>query len=140
MLLNSISSFSFQDDLVPIFKCPQCPLMAAVSGLALDQNTDNVFAMRCFHSQAAAYFAGDWDSHWTIGDIEDTDESFKVVCNPDLSIQQLRDDSLFLGAYHKDGVVSLLFTVSAKQKFPFCAKCPSKKCKCFQQFQKTLEN
>ena len=68
MLLNSISSISFQDDLVPIFKCPQCPLMAAVSGLALDQNT-----------------------------------------------------------------------VNAKPKFPFCSKCPSKKCKCFQQFQKTLE-
>ena len=70
--------------------------MAAVSGLALDQNTEDVFAMRCLHSKAAVYFAGDWDSHWTIGDIEDTDELFKVVCNPDLSIQQSRDDSLFL--------------------------------------------
>ena len=51
----------------------------------------------------------------------------------------MRDDSLFLGAYHKDGVASLLFTVSAKQKFQFCSKCPSKKCKCFQPFQKTLD-
>ena len=113
--------------------------MEALCGLSLDQDKDNITALQCMHAKAAFHFGGNWDSHWTIGDIEDTDASYKVECNLDLSLQQLRDDRLFLAAYQKDCVISLLFTVSPKQKYPFCSKCSSKKCGCFRRFKKALD-
>ena len=76
--------------------------MEALCGLSLDQDKDNITALQCMHAKAAFHFGGNWDSHWTIGDIEDTDASYKVECNLDLSLQQLRDDRLFLAAYQKD--------------------------------------
>ena len=113
--------------------------MESMDGLGLDQNKEGILALQCMHSEAAFYFGGNWDTHWTVGDIEDTDESYKVECNPDIHLQQLRDDTLFLAACQKDGVISLLFTVSPKQKYPFCSKCSSKKCACFRRFKKALE-
>ena len=80
----------------------------------------------CIPYQAAAYFGGDWDSHWTIEDIEDSDESHKVECNLDTTVQEMRNDRLFLAAYQKNRIISLLLNVCPKQKFPFCSQCSSK--------------
>ena len=57
-----------------------------------------------------------------------------------MQFQELRNDRLFLVAYQKDGKISLLFTVSPKQKYPFCSSCSSKKCKCFRIYKKALED
>ena len=122
-----------------MFKCPECPGMEPLSGLSLDQDSVDLFPLRCIHSQAASYFGGEWDRHWTIEDIEASDESHKVECNLDTTVKELRNDRLFLAAYQKNGIISLLFTVSPKQKFPFCSQCSSKKCKCFRSFQNAKE-
>ena len=113
--------------------------MEPLSGLSLDQDSVDLFPLRCIHSQAASYFGGEWDRHWTIEDIEASDESHKVECNLDTTVKELRNDRLFLAAYQKNGIISLLFTVSPKQKFPFCSQCSSKKCKCFRSFQNAKE-
>ena len=99
--------------------------MESLCGLGLDQNKDNIVALQCLHSKAASHFGGDWDNHWIVGEIEETDESCKVECNLDINFQQLREDRLFLAAFQKDGLVSLLFTVSPKQKYPFCVQLKS---------------
>ena len=36
------------------------------------------------------------------------------------------------------GRVSLLFTVGAKQKIPFCSKCSSSKCLCFKTYKRLV--
>ena len=115
--------------------------MKSLEGLALDQIKDELFPLRCLHSEAAAYFVYPWDNHWTsaLEEIEDSDESHKVECNLDIKTQELRSDGLFLAAYQQEGRVSLLFTVSKCQKYPFCSNCSTKKCKCFRKFKKILE-
>ena len=52
----------------------------------------------------------------------------------------LRSDNLFLAAYQHAGEVSLLYTVSSNQKYPFCSRCSSKKCKCYRRFKKELDD
>ena len=125
---------------VPIFKCPQCADMASISDLALDQKVDQLFELRCIHSKAAAYFAADYENHWSFTEMRDTDQSFKVECNLDIETQLLREDDLFLAAYQKNGVVSLLFTVSSRQKYPICSNCATKRCKCFRRYQKAVND
>ena len=132
--------FRENDEIFPIFQCPECPEMKPLSGLALDQIQADILPLRCIHSQAATYLADPWDYHWAVEVIEDSEESHKVECNLDIKTQELRNDKFFLAAYQHDGEVSLLFTVSANQKYPFCSKCSSKKCKCFRRFKKEVED
>ena len=131
--------FRENGDLFPIFQCPECPAMDMIEGLSLDQKAQDLMPIRCIHSQAAAYFAAPWDTHWSIERIDDSTESFKVQCDLDFKIQELRSDGLFLAAYQHEGNVSLLFTVSKCQKYPFCSKCSTKRCKCFRKFKMVLE-
>ena len=106
-----------------MFKCPECPGMEPLSGLSLDQDSVDLFPLRCIHSQAAAYFGGDWDSHWTIEDIEDSDESHKVECNLDTTVQEMRNDRLFF----RRTELSPFFLLSSRNKnFPFVLNAPVK--------------
>ena len=89
---------------------------------------------------AAAFIAEPWDDHWAVEVIEDSEESHRVECNLDIKTQELRSDKFFLAAYQHSGEVSLLYTVSANQKYPFCSKCSSKKGKCYRRFKKELDD
>ena len=139
-LLIQLLLFRENGEIFPIFQCSECPDMKPLSGLALDQIEADLLPLRCIHSQAAAYIADPWDYHWPVEVIEDSEESHKVECNLDIKTQELRNDKLFLAAYQHEGEVSLLFTVSANQKYPFCSKCSSKKCKCFRRYKKEVED
>ena len=132
--------FRENEEIFPIFQCPECPEMKPISGFALDQREADLFPLRCIHSQAAAYFVASWDEHWTVEVIEDSEESHRVECNLDIKTQELRSDKLFLAAYQHAGEVSLLYTVSSNQKYPFCSRCSSKKCKCYRRFKKELDD
>ena len=70
--------FRENEEIFPIFQCPECPEMKPISGFALDQREADLFPLRCIHSQAAAYFVTSWDEHWTVEVIEDSEESHRV--------------------------------------------------------------
>ena len=70
--------FRENDEIFPIFQCPECPEMKPLSGLALDQIQADILPLRCIHSQAATYLADPWDYHWAVEVIEDTEESHRV--------------------------------------------------------------
>ena len=67
------------------------------------------------------YSLPSWEDHWTIVDLDDTDMSYKVLCNPDIRIQTFLDEGRFLSAIQINGQVTLTFTVERKQRFPLCS-------------------
>ena len=69
--------FRENDEIFPIFQCPDCPEMKPLSGLALDQIQADLLPLRCIHSQAATYIADPWDYHWPLDVIEDSEEFHK---------------------------------------------------------------
>lgn len=116
--------------------------MESVPGMRLDQEKDEIQGLQCVHSKAAETFYPNWDEHWTVNDLEDTDLSYRVFCNQDIRVQTFLDECKFLSAIQTDGQVTLLFTVGNKQKFPLCNKinCSKQtKCICFKQYKKLLE-
>ena len=116
--------------------------METMNGMKLDQSKDAIETMQCVHSTAAGISYPHWDQHWTLdADVEDTDESLKVFCNQDLSNQTFLTETRFLAAVQSHGLITLLFTVGRKQKYPLCSRvnCSNKvKCICFKKYQKLI--
>ena len=116
--------------------------MQSLSGLSMDQDRVLVESLKCVHSKATEAIYPNWEDHWIVNDLEDTDLSYKVFCNPDISVQTLSAEGRFLAAIQKDGNITLLFTVGKKQKFPLCSNvsCSKQtKCICFKKYKKLLE-
>ena len=108
----------------------------------IEQTREAMTSLQCVHSKAASSFFPRWDDHWSIGDLHDTDMSYKVFCNEDIRIQTILDTDRFLAATQVDGKVTLLFTVWKKQKFPLCSNvnCSSQtKCLCYRKYKKILD-
>ena len=116
--------------------------MDAVPGMHLAQTKEEVSGLQCVHSKAAASLFPMWEYHWSIGDLEDTDMSYKVFCNQDARKQTFLDTDRFLAAIQHEGRVTLLFTVWRKQKFPSCTNmsCSKQtKCLCYRKYKKILD-
>ena len=116
--------------------------MDPVPGMHLAQTKEEVSGLQCVHSKAAASYFPRWEDHWSIGDLEDTDMSYKVFCNQDVQIQTFLDTDRFLAAIQHEGQVTLLFTVWRKQKFPLCtnSSCSKQtKCLCYRKYKKILD-
>ena len=95
--------------------------MESVPGMILDQEEEVLEGLKCIHSKAAESFYPQWDEHWTVNDLGDTDLSYKVFSNPDIRVQTFTEEGRFLAAIQTEGEVTLLFTVGKKQKFPLCS-------------------
>ena len=104
-----------QGEVFPIYSCNSCTVMESVQGMHLDQTKEDLWNLQCVHSKAVASFFPDWEDHWTIDDLQETDMSYKVFCNPDIRIQTFIDQKRFLSAIQIDGEVTLMFTVGAKR-------------------------
>ena len=116
--------------------------MECVPGMHLDQSKEVLVGLQCVHSKVAASLFPNWDDHWTIDEIEDTDLSYQVFCNRDISIQTFLEEGRFLAAIQVDGDVTLLFTVGSKQKFPLCSRinCSKQtKCICYRKYKRILD-
>ena len=116
--------------------------MESVRGMKLDQSKEELEDLKCVHSKVADKFFPNWDDHWTVADLEDTDESYKVFCNQDIQVQTICEEGRFLAAMQTDGEVTLLFTVGKKQKFPLCSRvnCSKQvKCICYRKYKKILQ-
>ena len=99
--------------------------------------------MKCIHSRAAEYFTGNYENHWDIPEPSDQDEILNIAMNRDIQVQRLIDQPglSFLGAYQSNlGKISVLYTVTSKQKIPLCSMCTSCRCKCFYQYEKVFND
>ena len=82
----------------------------------IEQTKEAIASLQCVHSKAVASFFPRWDDHWSIGDLQDTDMSYKVFCNEDIRIQTILDTDRFLAAMQVNGKVILLYTVYCLEK------------------------
>ena len=120
------------------FKCPRCQTMASVDSMSCQQNREAMENLRCIHS--VVFHDTDWRTIWEIPDLDDHVQSYSFFSSPELKIQKLCHDNLLLCATQTTGIVSLLYTVTAKQKNSFCTLCPSTKCKCFRMYSKEKQD
>ena len=139
-LLLKLQFFRDNSGLYTVLVCPECDSMKSVGDFCLEQPRNDIEQLRCIHSKAAEYLLGNYDDHWILPPPSDDDEMHNISINDDVSAQCLIDqiDECFLGAYQIEGKVSVLFTVSQKQKVPFCTNCSSKKCKCFFKYKNKI--
>ena len=115
--------------------------MEGVRDFCLDQPRDEIENLKCMHSKAAEYLTGSTENYWDIPHPSNEDKSNKIMMNNDIFVQSLIDQggNLFLGTYQTQGLISVLYTVSTKQKVPMCSLCASKKCKCFNKYKAVIE-
>ena len=139
-LLLRLAIFRADAGLTPVFVCPECDSMRGVINFCLDQDRDYIEQLKCIHSKAAEGLLDDYDNLWIVTAPEDEDQNHTIKVNEDILVQSLIDEpsECFLGAVQNDNQVSLLYTVSKKQKIPFCSRCPSPKCKCFFEYKKRI--
>ena len=132
--------FRDHGDLIPVFVCPECESMRGVLSFCLDQDRNNVEQLKCMHSRAAEGLLDDYNDLWIVTAPDDEEQSHQIIVNDDILVQSLIDEpsECFLGAVQKDNKVSLLYTVSKRQKIPFCSSCTSQKCKCFFEYKKRI--
>ena len=116
--------------------------MKSISDLSLNQRREDIFEHQCIHSKTVEYFIGDYSNIWDIPLPTDLDEIHKCVLNQDIEVQSLLDapGESFLGAYQSIGNISILFTVTTKQKNPICSLCKTSKCKCFFKYKKSFND
>ena len=110
--------------------------MKQVEAMSCRQDKQGMEALRCMHSVVCQQLASNWRNIWDIPNLDQTVESFNFFSCPELKVKKLRHDRLFLCATQSAGAISLLFTVTKRQKNPMCSRCSSPKCKCFKMYQK----
>ena len=139
-VLLKLSIFHDNLGLFPVLACFNCESMKGVGDFCLDQDRDVVEQLKCFHSKAAKGILGDYNDHWIVEDPDDDDQSHQIKVNEDIFVQSLIDkpSESFLGAVQNNNKVSILYTVSQRQKIPFCTGCSSQKCKCFYEYKKKI--
>ena len=113
--------------------------MQSFQAMRMDQRKADLQDLQCIHSKAMGTFYPDWEDHWIVNDVEATDLSYRVYCNPDIRVQTLLDEGMFLSAIQTEGDVTLLFTVKRKHKYPLCSNINcSKQTKRIGQKMRTL--
>ena len=110
--------------------------MASIDSLSCQQEKNGMEALRCMHSVVCQKLAEDWENLWDLPDIDIDIESFKLICSPHVQVKKLRHDDLFLCATQSGGLISLLYTVTKRQKTPMCSRCASTKCKCYRMYER----
>ena len=139
-LLLKLMIFRDNINLFPVFVCSECESMRGVISFSLDQQRNAIEELKCIHSRAAEGLLDDYDDLWLVTAPDDEDQSHQIVVNEDIAVQSLINEpsECFLGAFQQDNKVSLLYTVSRKQKIPFCSECTTQKCKCFFEYKKRI--
>lgn len=127
----------FRDDqgIFGTFLCPNCQSMSSLSMMTMDQSRGAIEQLLCLHSVAAAERTGDWRDIWGLPHIEIGILSHRFQPGLDTKVLPLIEGDLFLAAVQNRGDVKLIFTLSKKNKSPFCSRCSKQKCKHYTQYK-----
>lgn len=134
-LYLSLKMFRDNQGTYGAFICPTCQSMSAVPMMTLDQRREDIEPLLCLHSRAVADRVGDWRDIWELPDIADGIFSHRFQPGQDTKVLILLEKDLFLAAIQNRGDVKLIFTISKKNKSPFCSKCSKQKCKHYKQYK-----
>ena len=132
-LILSLKVFRYRDMAFPIFCCSECEDMKMVSNLGLYADPCDLAPLQCIHSKAAGFLLQNWNEIWEI-EIEDNDTAIDVFSNQEVkhfTFQSHSKTTSFLAGVQANGKISLLQTVSKKQKAPFspfCSSCSRQSC------------
>lgn len=120
--------------------CTNCISMLGMESLKIDQNKIHIEERRCHHSKVARRKIGDdFEDLWGIPCPPNEIEACQIFCNEEIKeIKLLNDQHLFLACVHTEKKISILYTVTERQKFPLCSKCTHRRCSCFTKFEKAM--
>ena len=126
----------------PVWCCPECPSMRGFTSMGVQHNEEDLLQYLCIHSRAASFLLPNWESIWNVG-LNPGAKSMDVLCNSDIEVVNCKEkdkDNLFLAAVLSEGKVHVLFTVTKRQKAPFCATfpapfCSTQKCKHHRKYE-----
>ena len=126
----------FQDEhgLYGNFVCSYCQCMFSVNMMTLDQRRENIDNLLCLHSVVATQKT-DWREKWGEPVIPQGVLSFKFTPNLDTSVKPLKEDDYFLAAIQNEGDITIIFTLSKRNKAPFCSSCSTQKCRHYRQYK-----
>ena len=135
-ILCTVGLFRSNDERFGMYICDCCESMKGMNMMKIDQHRQQVESKRCHHSLAVERLKGDCYMNWTIPTIDEDTEYFKFFQNEDLEGVKLDVGNLYLSIYQKNKSLSVLFTVTSRQKVPLCSKCSGSKCPCYLEFRK----
>ena len=110
--------------------------MFSVSQMGLQQRKRDITNIQCIHSKVIGNFYENWEDYWILENLDDP-----IRCNSEIKIQTFLESKEFLAALKTEEVVTLLFTVGPKQKFPMCSNinCSKQtKCLCYRKYKGIL--
>ena len=101
----------------PVWCCPECPSMRGFTSMGVQHNEEDLLQYLCIHSKAASFLLPSWESNWNVG-LNPGATSMEVLCNSDIEV----------------------FTVTKRQKAPFCATFPApfcslQRCKHYRKYE-----
>ena len=125
----------FRDDegIKGAYVCHTCQSMTALPMMTMDQRRTDIENLLCLHSIAAAHKT-DGREMWGLPVITPETLSHQFQPGLDTKISILVENDLFLAAVQKSGDVKLIFTLSKRNKSPFCSHCSTQKCKHYKQY------
>ena len=126
----------------PVWCCPECPSMRGVKSLGVQNSEEDIMPYLCIHSRAANFLLPNWETIWNVR-LTPGAESNSVICNEDISVvtcMEFAKTGLFLAAIRAENKIHLLFTVTKRQRAPFCSsnqspQCTTQSCKHFRSYE-----
>ena len=129
-----------------VWACDEC--MSQVKYLLFQQLDRNEIEVRkCHHSKAVSQLGEDFQTRYQ----NELPRNFNAlsaqhfVCsfNTQCMTAVLRSEpdpaGMCLVAYQKEGVVSLIHTLNARNTIPLCSNCTYDKCPCYREFRKETD-
>ena len=128
-----VKLFRDEDGIYGAYVCHSCQPMTTVPMMTMDQRRTDIENLLCLHSIAAAHKT-DWREIWGLPAITPETLSHQFQPGLETKISILVEDNLFLAAVQNNGDVKLIFTLSKRNKSPFCSHCSTQKCKHYKQY------
>ena len=126
----------------PVWCCPECPSMRGVKSLGVQNSEEDLIPYLCIHSRTVNFLLPNWETIWNVN-LSPGAESNNVTCNEDISVvtcMEFSKTGLFLAAIRAENKVHLLFTVTKRQRAPFCSsnkspQCTTQNCKHYHSYE-----
>ena len=144
-LIMPLKVFRAEQDLFPVFCCPECSSMRNFMSLQTDCNPDQFLPLLCLHSRAVSFLITDWTEIWNV-DVADDDTANELNCNDDIIAMTFREkpqknEGFFLAASRLEGKIYILYTATNRQNIPMCSghACHLSHCVHYRKYLETVE-
>jgi hypothetical protein len=122
-----------------VMVCEKCDSMQGILDLGINQQLALINTLTCHHSKAFVALFPRWQSEMNLPKVDINAEKVSLFQNENIKTTKMKsgvEDGFFLGAFQENGQISMLHTISKKMTIPYCSKCSTRPCPCFQKFKK----